>query len=153
MAFAISSPDFPAGQPIPRDFTCSGKDVSPGLSWGNPPSGTQFFALICDDPDAPGGTWVHWVIYNIPGTAKGLPRSVKTVKDLPDGSQQGKNDFGKIGYGGPCPPAGKPHRYFFTLYALSRKLPLASGATKKEVLASMQGAVVAKAELVGSYGR
>ncbi len=153
MAFAIASSDFQAGKAIPQDYTCSGKDVSPALSWDNPPSGTLAFALICDDPDAPGGTWVHWVIYNIPASAKGLPRSVKTAKELPDGSLQGKNDFGKIGYGGPCPPKGRPHRYFFTVYALSRKLPLAAGAAKKDVLVAMQGSILGKAELVGTYGR
>lgn len=153
MAFAIASSDFQSGQTIPQDYTCSGKDVSPALSWANAPAGTQSYALIFDDPDAPGGTWVHWVIYNIPASSKGLARAVKATKDLPDGTLQGRNDFGKIGYGGPCPPRGKPHRYFFTVYALSRKLPLASGATKKDVLAAMQGLILAKAELVGSFGR
>ena len=153
MAFLVQSTAFKPGAGIPRDHTCDGKDLSPPLSWENPPAGTLAFALICDDPDAPAGDWIHWVVYNIPGTAKGLAQGVQAFKTLSDGSSQGKNDFGKIGYGGPCPPKGKPHRYFFKLYALTKTLPLAPGATKKELLRAMENLILAKAELVGTYSR
>jgi len=153
MAFSISSSAFKPGGSIPPEFTADGRDVSPALSWENPPAGTQALALVCDDPDAPVGTWVHWVLWNIPASARGLPQGVLTVKVLPDGSAQGKNDFGRIGYGGPSPPRGKPHRYFFRLYALSQKLTLAAGASRKELDAAMRGKTLATAELLGVYGR
>jgi hypothetical protein len=121
--------------------------------WENPPSEDQAFALICDDPDAPVGTWVHWVIWNIPASAKGLNEAVQHMKNLPDGSAQGKNDFGRIGYGGPSPPPGRPHRYFFRLYALREKLPLTAGATRGELERMLQGKVLATAELFGTYVR
>jgi Raf kinase inhibitor-like YbhB/YbcL family protein len=153
MPFSFSSTSFPAGGKIPAAFTADGRDSSPALAWENPPAGTVAFALVCDDPDAPVGTWVHWVIWNVPGTAKGLPEGVKAVKTLADGSAQGKNDFGRIGYGGPSPPPGKPHRYFFRLFALREKLPLPAGSSRKELEKAMQGKVVGSAELVGTYGR
>ncbi len=153
MTFSIATTAFkPAGN-IPRAFTADGKDASPALSWANPPAGTQVFALICDDPDAPVGTWVHWVIWNVPASARGLPEGVQTVKTLADGSAQGKNDFGRIGYGGPSPPPGKPHRYFFRLYALKEKLSLAAGATRRELERAMQGRILGTAEFFGTYGR
>lgn len=153
MAFSISSSAFKPGGSIPAEFTADGRDVSPALSWEDPPAGTQSFALICEDPDAPVGNWVHWVLWNIPGSARGLPRGVQTVRVLPDGSAQGKNDFGRFGYGGPSPPRGKPHRYFFRLYALAQKLTLAAGASRKELEAAMAGRILARAELIGTYGR
>ncbi len=153
MTFSISTTAFPPGGSIPRAFTADGKDTSPALSWQGPPAGTQAFALVCDDPDAPVGTWVHWVIWNIPATAKGLGQGVQTVKTLADGSAQGKNDFGRIGYGGPSPPPGKPHRYFFRLYALKEKLSLAPGATRSDLDKAMQGRILEAAELFGTYGR
>jgi Raf kinase inhibitor-like YbhB/YbcL family protein len=153
MAFSISSSAFKAGGSIPREFTADGRDVSPALSWENPPPGTQSFALICDDPDVPVGTWIHWVLWNIPASARGLPQGVPALKVSPDGSAQGKNDFGRIGYGGPSPPRGKPHRYFFRLYALGQKLSLAAGASRKQLDAAMAGKILAAAELVGTYGR
>ncbi len=153
MPFTIVSDAFKPGERIPRDHTCDGKDLSPALRWENPPPGTKAFALICDDPDAPGATWVHWVMWNIPASSKGLAQGVQTTRTLTDGSVQGKNDFGRIGYGGPCPPKGKPHRYFFKLYALDAAPGLAAGATRAEVLAAMKGHVLAEGELMGLYGR
>src|SRR5438552_475269 len=111
MSLQISSTAFSAGEAIPKKFTCDGPDVSPQLKWNDPPANTESFALIMDDPDAPAGTWVHWVLYDIPADAKELPERVPTHEQLPSGARQGRNDFGKTGYGGPCPPPGKPHRY------------------------------------------
>lgn len=148
----LTSSAFTHGAMIPKEYTCDGKDISPPLSWGDPPEKTQSFALIMDDPDAPMGTWVHWVIYNIPATARGLPEGVPKDADLPDGSRQGRNSWRKIGYGGPCPPSGT-HRYFFKLYALDIVLTLASGATKDELLKAMEGHILANAELMGRYAR
>lgn len=148
----LTSSAFTHGAMIPKEYTCDGKDISPPLSWSDPPEKTQSFALIMDDPDAPMGTWVHWVIYNIPATARGLPGGVPKDADLPDGSRQGRNSWRKIGYGGPCPPSGT-HRYFFKLYALDIVLTLASGATKDELLKAMEGHILANAELMGRYAR
>ncbi len=148
----LTSSVFTHGAMIPKDYTCDGRDVSPPLSWGEPPEKTQSFALIMDDPDAPMGTWVHWVIYNIPATARGLAEGVPTDADLPDGSRQGRNSWRRIGYGGPCPPSGT-HRYFFKLYALDTVLTLASGATKDELLKAMEGHILAQVELMGRYSR
>jgi Raf kinase inhibitor-like YbhB/YbcL family protein len=153
MAFSIASAAFKTGGSVPRDFTADGKDVSPALSWEGPPPGTLAFALICDDPDAPMGTWVHWVIWNLPATAKGLAQGVQPARTLADGSAQGKNDFGRIGYGGPSPPAGKPHRYFFRLYALKEKLSLGAGASRQELERAMQGRILGTAEVFGTYRR
>ncbi len=149
----LTSPAFKEGEIIPRDYTCEGKDLSPPLQWKGVPESTESFALICDDPDAPGGTWVHWVIWNIPATASGLPEGLEPEKELKDGTRQGKNDFRRIGYGGPCPPPGPAHRYFFKLYALDRKLELRAGATKPELLKAMQGHILAEAHLMGKYKR
>ena len=153
MRFSIASPSFLEGQPIPARHTCDGPDLSPALQWGAPPQGTKGFALICDDPDAPVGTWVHWVIFNIPAASTGLAENVPKTAELPDGSLQGTNDFRRIGYGGPCPPPGPAHRYFFKLYALSKALQLPAGATKADVLRAMEGSVLATAQLMGRYGR
>lgn len=153
LAFQVASAAFSAGQMIPKQFTCDGDDVSPELSWKDAPAGAKSFALIMDDPDAPAGTWVHWVLYNLPANAKELPEGVAKQEQLPDGSVQGRNDFRKIGYGGPCPPAGKPHRYFFKLYALDGKLDLKAGASKADVERAMKGHVLGGAHLIGRYGR
>jgi Raf kinase inhibitor-like YbhB/YbcL family protein len=153
MAFAISSPSFENGANIPKKFTCDGADVSPELHWSSPPAGTQSFALIADDPDAPVGTWTHWVLFDLPAETTSLPENVPKVDELPTGGRQGRNDFRKIGYGGPCPPPGKPHRYFFKLYALDKKLNLKPGASKQEVEQAMQGHILAKTELMGKYQR
>lgn len=146
----LTSPAFAQGATIPRQYTCDGKDISPALQWGEPPEKTQSFALIMDDPDAPMGTWVHWVLYNLPATARSLPEGVPPAADLADGSHHGRNSWKRLGYGGPCPPSGT-HRYFFKLYALDAKLNLASGATKEELLKAMEGHILAQAELMGRY--
>ena len=153
MALHITSPDFSEGETIPKKFTCDAQDVSPKLEWNKPPANTGSFALIMDDPDAPAGTWVHWVLYDLPADAKELPERVPRQEQLASGAWQGRNDFGKIGYGGPCPPPGKPHRYFFKLYALDTKLNLKSGATKADLERAMKGHILAQAELIGRYGR
>ena len=153
MNFTLTSTSFAPGAAIPKAHTADGIDVSPPLRWAGSPAGTKFFALICDDPDAPAGTWVHWLIWNVPAAAGGLAQGVPTTKTLADGSAQGKNDFGRIGYGGPSPPRGKPHRYYFRLYALKEKLSLAPGASRRELDKAMEGRIVASVELIGIYGR
>jgi Raf kinase inhibitor-like YbhB/YbcL family protein len=145
----LTSAAFQDGAAIPVKHTCDGADVSPPLAWRDAPSPSAAFALICDDPDAPAGTWVHWVLYNVPGNVTQLPEGSPGGA----GALQGRNDFRKTGYGGPCPPPGKPHRYFFTLYALRAPLPLNAGATKADVERALQGQVLAEAQLIGTYGR
>lgn len=152
-AMNLTSASFPNGGGIPRKFTCDAADISPALSWSGAPQGTQSFALIADDPDAPVGNWTHWVLYDLPATTTGLPENVSQVDQPPSGGRQGRNDFRKVGYGGPCPPPGKPHRYFFKLYALDRPLNLKAGASKKEVEQAMQGHILGQAEWMGKYGR
>ena len=151
-SFKLQTPVFKPGGDLPRKFTCEGADASPALDWSGPPASTQSFALIVDDPDAPGGAWVHWVVYDLPASARQLPEGVPQADDLPGGGRQGVNDFGKPGYGGPCPPPGKPHRYFFKLYALDKRLDLGAAATKRAVEQAMKGHILAQAELVGRYG-
>jgi Raf kinase inhibitor-like YbhB/YbcL family protein len=143
---------FKPGGDIPGKFTCSGTDVSPALAWGGAPSGTASFALIMDDPDAPAGTWVHWVVYDLPASARQLPEGVRKADAVSGGGRQGINDFGNPGYGGPCPPPGKPHRYFFKLYALNKQLGL-DRATKQAVEQAMKGHILAQGELMGRFGR
>ena len=152
MAFTLQSSAFQNGGNIPKKFSCEAADVTPELNWSGAPEKTQSFALIADDPDAPMGTWVHWVIYDLPPNTTKLSEGVPKQEQAASGTQ-GKNDFGKIGYGGPCPPPGKPHRYFFKLYALDGKLNLKPGARKTELEMAMKGHVLAQAELVGRYGR
>ena len=155
MAIILSTAAFPAGGSIPAKYTCDGADVSPALAWGGTPAGTVSFALIADDPDAPAGTWVHWVLFNLPGTSAALPENVPKTDQLPEfgGALQGRNDFKRVGYGGPCPPPGRPHRYYFKLYALDVALPLKAGATKQDVERAMRGHVIAEASLMGTYAR
>jgi Raf kinase inhibitor-like YbhB/YbcL family protein len=149
----LTSAAFADGDTIPARYTCSGEDVSPPLVWNNTPDGTASFALIGDDPDAPGRIWVHWVIYNIPSTSTSLDEEIPAQERLGDGSLQGRNDFRRIGYGGPCPPPGNPHRYFFKLYALDSQLELGPGVTKAELEAAMEGHILAEAQLMGTFGR
>jgi Raf kinase inhibitor-like YbhB/YbcL family protein len=149
----ILSPAFADGQPIPDKYACAGQNVSPPLTWTNSPADAKSFALIADDPDAPTGTWVHWVIYNLAPAATSLAENTPPLPQLPGGAKQGVNDFGQIGYGGPCPPQGKPHRYFFKIYALDTMLDLNSGATKNELLKAMDGRVLAEGQLWGTYQR
>jgi Raf kinase inhibitor-like YbhB/YbcL family protein len=153
MALSLRSSAIESGSRISREYTCDGRDISPPLRWDNAPSGTRSFALICDDPDAPMGTWVHWVIYNIPPGSYQLPEAVPAKEKLESGAWQGSNDFGRIGYGGPCPPRGNPHRYFFRLYALDTELAGKAGMSKKALLGQMQGHILETAEFHGLYGR
>ncbi|MBD2002934.1 MULTISPECIES: YbhB/YbcL family Raf kinase inhibitor-like protein [Cyanophyceae] len=148
----LKSTAFSADGLIPSKYTCDGADISPPLSWTTPPTGTESLALIVDDPDAPAGIFVHWVLYDLPAEILQLPEAVSTEANVKYGGSQGKNDFGNLGYGGPCPPSGT-HRYFFRLYALNRVLDLASGVTKSQLEAAMDGHILAAAELMGRYSR
>lgn len=152
MALTMMSSAFEEGGFIPAQYTCDGKDISPPLKWENAPQGVKSFALICDDPDAPVGTWVHWVIYNIPAQVSQLKEAFPTDEKLPDGTEQGLNDFGNTGYGGPCPPSGV-HRYYFKLYALDTVIDIEPGITKDELLSAMEGHILAEAKLMGRYKR
>ena len=153
MPFTLTSDTFTDGDAIPSRFTCEGENVSPALAWNGAPPGVGSFALILDDPDAPGGVFTHWVLYNLPATSARLPERVPPTSQLVEGSLQGRNDFGKIGYGGPCPPPGKAHHYHFTLYALDATLRLPAGAAKQNLLDAMRGHVLGQAQLVGTYQR
>jgi len=148
----LKSSAFSQGRAIPSKYTCEGQDVSPPLTWTETPPGTKSLALIADDPDAPMGTWVHWVVYNLPPATRQLPEEFPTDGRLPDGTIQGKTDFGRTGYGGPCPPSGT-HRYFFHLFALDTTLTLPSASTAKQLKAAMQGHILAEAQLMGTYRR
>ena len=153
MALRLSSTKWKHGETIPKRFTGDGPDVSPPLAFDGVPTGTKAFVLICDDPDAPVGTWVHWVIYDIPGTAKGLPEGVPKDGSLPDGSRQGRNSWKNLGYGGPSPPPGRPHRYFFRLYALREPLGATPGLSAKEAETAARTKSIESAEFLGTYGR
>jgi Raf kinase inhibitor-like YbhB/YbcL family protein len=153
MSFSLKSPDFTEGATIPPQFTCSGRDISPALQWSGASADTKSFALIADDPDAPAGTWVHWVLYNLPANVHSLPQNFPKSEKEQEGSLQGRNDFGKIGYGGPCPPPGKAHRYFFKLYALNAHLDLKPGASKKELERAMNSHILGQAETMGRFSR
>jgi Raf kinase inhibitor-like YbhB/YbcL family protein len=152
-AMQLTSTAFNEGGPIPARFTCDGSDASPALKWSAVPSGTKSLVLIADDPDAPVGTWVHWVLFDLPASASELVEDAPKSQYLPGGAKQGINDFKGLGYGGPCPPPGKPHRYFFKLYALDALLDLKPGATKKEVEQAMEKHILAQAQLMGTYKR
>ncbi len=149
----LSSTGFTEGGLIPEKYTCDGRNVSPPLEWTGVPSPAKSITLIVDDPDAPGGTWVHWVLYDLPPQTKDLPEDLPKSQYLPGGAKQGLNDFKHLGYGGPCPPPGKPHRYFFKLYALDALLGLRPGATKQEVERAMAKHILAEARLMGAYKR
>ncbi len=150
--FVLTSPAFSEGEKIPKKYGCNGADISPPLVWRDTPPETKSFTLLLEDPDAPMGTWIHWVIFNIPADAHDLKEHMPTDKTLPDGAVQGRNDFRNIGYGGPCPPGGT-HRYFFKLYALDTGLKLGAGSTKPEVMKAMQGHIIGEADLMGRYSR
>ncbi|MCM8765734.1 MAG: YbhB/YbcL family Raf kinase inhibitor-like protein [Candidatus Omnitrophica bacterium] len=152
-ALELKSSSFRQNEFIPPKFTCEGDNVSPSLVWGDIPAGTESFALICDDPDAPFKTWVHWVIYDIPKEIGELKEGIPAQEILDFGAKQGINDFGNIGYGGPCPPPGKPHRYFFKLFALKKKLNLPPGLNKDKLLRAIKEDILGEAELVGKYRR
>jgi len=148
----LKSSAFTAGEMIPQKYTCDGPDVSPPLSWSDVPAGAKSLALIADDPDAPMGTWVHWVAWNIPPNAHGLEEGMPKKDSLPNGMKQGTTDFRSIGYGGPCPPSGT-HRYFFKLYALDTSLNLPPSTTKKDLEKALQGHLLQQVELMGKYAR
>ncbi len=152
ISLTVLSAAFALGETIPAKYTCSGANISPPLSWGEVPAGTQSIAVLSDDPDCPGG-WVHWVLFNLPPETKELPEGIAPTPRLPDGSIQGITDFRRPGYGGPCPPPGKPHRYYFRVYALDRKLDLAPRATMDDVVKAMKGRILAQGETMGRFGR
>ena len=153
MTLQVSSPAFQEGETIPQQYTADGKNVAPALSWSGAPEGTKTFALVCEDPDAPRGIWTHWVVWNLPADTQELREAVPPDGELPGGARQGKNDFGKTGYGGPSPPRGKPHRYFFKVYALDTALDLPAGATRAQLLAALKDHVLSEGHLMGHYGR
>ena len=152
MTISIRSSAFEEGGMIPARYTCDGDDVSPPLAWEGLPEATRSIALIADDPDAPMGTWVHWVMWNVPAETKALAENIRPEPELPDGSRQGITDFGRPGYGGPCPPGGT-HRYYFKVYALDTTLDLPSGTRKADLLKAMDGHVLAEGQLMGRYSR
>jgi len=152
MDIKITSSAFQDGGLIPAKYTCDGADVSPPLQWDRVPEGAKSIALICDDPDAPMGTFVHWVIFSLPAETRQLAEKVTADKILPSGARQGTSDFGRVGYGGPCPPSGT-HRYFFKVYALDTTLDLPAGARKSDLLKAMQGHILGQGQLIGKYKR
>ncbi len=149
----VNSKVISSGSEFPKRNTCDGSDVSPPLAWQDAPAGTQAFALILDDPDAPSGTFTHWLLWDLPASTTQLPENLPKSGEIFGGGKQGRNDFGRTGYGGPCPPPGKPHRYFFRLYALDRPLGLRAGAGRGELERAMHGRVLGQAELMGRCGR
>ena len=153
MQIQLSSTAFKDGAMIPVIYTCDGKNISPPLSWTEAPQGSKSIALIVDDPDAPAGTWVHWVVFNLPSSISSLSEGASSLGSQEPFGTAGMNSSQKIGYGGPCPPKGKPHHYFFKLYALDIILGLKSGASKADVEKAMQGHILAQGQLMGTYGR
>lgn len=152
-ALIVISPAFADGTPMPVKYTDDGENVSPPLQWTGIPEGTRSVAVVCDDPDAPGGVWVHWVLYNIPPKETGLAEGIPEGNELPNGAMHGLNDFGRPGYGGPAPPSGKVHRYRFRVYALDAVMVLKPRARRAQLDAAMEGHILAKGELIGTYRR
>jgi len=152
MSISLTSSAFRDGKTIPTKYTCDEKDISPPLRWSEPPEGTQSFVVVCDDPDASSGTWVHWLIYNIPADTRSLPEAIPTTPNLADGSSNGKNSWKNSGYGGPCPPSST-HLYFFKIYALDTILNIDAGASKEILYPIMEEHVLARGELTGTYSR
>lgn len=153
MAMTLRSPGFKEGETIPKEYTCEGADKSPALKWDDVPEGTQSFVVIMDDPDAPVGTWDHWVLFDLPADARDLSEALSTDAELSSGAKQGLNSWKRHGYGGPCPPPGTPHRYFFKLYALDKKLGLPAASRKFDVEKAMKGHVLGEAKVMGKYQR
>jgi len=152
MELDIKSNAFDEGEPIPQKYTCDGDDTSPPLHWSQPPIATKSMVLICDDPDAPMGTWVHWVLYGLSPDTRELPEKISNEKEILGGARHGMNDFSRYGYGGPCPPSGT-HRYFFKLYAIDTVVEMEAGATKDEILNAIKGHILAEGQLMGRYSR
>ena len=152
MEIKVTSTAFDDGGLIPAKYTCDGADISPPLQWEAVPEGARSIALICDDPDAPVGTFVHWVLFNLPAETRELAENIPPDRTLPNGAKQGTSDFGRIGYGGPCPPSGT-HRYFFKIYALDTQIDLADGADKSQLLRAMEAHILAQGQLIGKYKR
>jgi Raf kinase inhibitor-like YbhB/YbcL family protein len=152
MELDIRSNAFNEGELIPLKYTCDGNDISPPLQWSQPPKETKSMVLICDDPDAPVGTWVHWVLYGLSPDTQELPEGISNEKEVLGGAKHGVNDFRKYGYGGPCPPGGT-HRYFFKLYAVDKAIEIEAGATKDEILNAINGYILAEGQLMGLYSR
>lgn len=154
MDIKVVSTAFGQGEIIPAQYTCDGSNVSPSLRWGSIPKDAQSLALICEDPDAPSGLFTHWILFNLAPIVADLPEALPGSERLEEsGAMHGRNDFGKIGYGGPCPPAGKPHRYFFRLYALDTKLEIEPGVTRQQLDEAMKGHIIAEGCLMGTYMR
>ena len=155
MSLSVRSSAFSAGAAIPKKHTCDGADLSPALSWSGAPAGAREYALVCEDPDAPSGTFVHWVVWGIPAGTQELPEGAGNASrpSLPAGALQGRNGFGSTGYRGPCPPPGRPHRYFLRIFALDGAVTLREGASRGELDRAMSGHVVAQGEVAGKYGR
>lgn len=149
----IESDAFKAEGTIPQPYTCDGEDLSPPLSWSDPPAGTQSLALVCVDPDAPAGTWDHWVLFNIPASIRSLPEGISADPVVEGLGTHGSNSWRRLGYGGPCPPQGAAHRYIFRLYALDTNLDLDPGASRNDVEKLMKGHILAEGQLLGEYGR
>ena len=153
MAIEVTTPRFEHGEMIPEKFTCDGDNISPLIRWDNLPKGTISVALLLDDPDAPGGVFTHWIVYNLPGNLTELEEITPKAKNLDNGAIQGKNDFGDYGYGGPCPPEGETHHYYFRIFALSRKLEPEDGSNRNTLLQAMEGNIIDEGEYMGRYKR
>jgi hypothetical protein len=154
MEIQVVSTAFSEGESIPVQYTCDGDNVSPPLRWGGIPKDSHSLALVCEDPDAPSGVFVHWVLFNLPPIVSNLPEALPPTETLEEtGARQGRNDFDQIGYGGPCPPQGKAHRYFFRFYALDTELQLRAGASREELDNAMRGRILAEGHLMGTYQR
>ena len=151
MELTVLSAAFTMGAAIPQKYCCT--TISPPLAWSQVPPGTKSITVICDDPDAPSGDWVHWVLFNLPPDTQKLEEAVPSKPQLPNGAIQGTTDYGRSGYDGPCPPPGRPHRYFFKVFALNTKLALDSSATKADLLEAMEGHILAQGQLMGKFGR
>jgi Raf kinase inhibitor-like YbhB/YbcL family protein len=152
MTLEVKVDSFAYGAEIPRRYTCGGANLSPVFNWGGVSPAAKSLAIVVDDPDAPKGTWTHWILWNIPSFLTALPEGLFAAETLADGTRQGTNDFSRIGYGGPCPPPGKPHRYFFKLFALDTLLDLQPGAKRKELDHAMRGHILSQADWMGTYG-
>jgi Raf kinase inhibitor-like YbhB/YbcL family protein len=153
LTFQLTTTAFHNEEAIPQKYTGDGENLSPPLRWTDPPAGTASLALVCEDPDAPRGTFTHWVLYNLPAETRELSEGVTAATALSGSAAQGTNDFGMAGYGGPAPPPGKPHRYVFKLFALDGPLPLRTGATRAQLLDAIKGHVLAEGQVTGTYGR